>query len=103
MIYLGIYRYIKSRKLYQGKGKNFLYKFDVDSPTQNHYRNRFTSPGTKGVMHADELSYIWKNTQGGVPPKDSFEFRAIEKFVIIKKNKFFNNFHLIFILDVNFN
>ena len=76
-------RLIKARHLSSGKGKTYLYKFGVDSPTQNHYRNRWFGPGSKGVAHADELSYFWKNGQGDVPPKDSMEFEAIKRFVSI--------------------
>ena len=61
-----------------------MYEFDVDSPTQNHYRNRYFGVGSKGLTHADELCYLWKNKQGDVPPKDSMEFRAIETFVSVK-------------------
>lgn len=78
---MGLYRNIKARQLSEGKGRTFLYEFAVDSPTQNHYRNRYHGVGSKGVTHADELCYLWKNKQGDVPPKDSMEFRAIETFV----------------------
>lgn len=74
-------RAIKARLLSDGKGKTFLYQFCVDSPTQNHYRNRYFGAGSKGVVHADELSYFWKNELGDVPVKDSMEFQAIKKFV----------------------
>lgn len=79
-IWLGIFKFIKSR-LNSGEGKTFVEKFAVDSPTQNHYRNRHCGPGLKGVSHGDELSYTWKNGLGDVPPRDSMEFRSIEKFV----------------------
>ncbi|KAL7024852.1 hypothetical protein ACKWTF_013219 [Chironomus riparius] len=78
-----ITRLIKSRQLAAGKGKTYLYKFAVDSPTQNHYRNRWFGLGSKGVSHADELSYFWKNGQGDVPPLDSMEFEAIKRFTSI--------------------
>jgi len=76
-------RLIKARRLSGGKGKTFVYKFCVDSPTQNHYRNRWFGLGSKGVAHADELSYFWKNGQGDVPPEDSMEFEAIKRFVSV--------------------
>lgn len=83
---MGFYRNIKARQLSAGKGRTFMYEFAVDSPTQNHYRNRFFGVGSKGVTHADELCYLWKNKQGDVPPKDSMEFRAIETFVSVKND-----------------
>ncbi len=78
-IWIGVCRFIKSRQ--GASGKTFMYKFAVDSPTQNHYRNRWLGAGSKGVLHADELSYIWKNGQGDVPSEDSMEFRAIRNYV----------------------
>lgn len=78
MIWLSIMRFIKSRKK---QGKTFIHKFAVDSPTQNHYRIRWCGKDAKGVVHADELCYMWKNGQGDVPRVDSMEFRAINKFV----------------------
>lgn len=83
-IWMGFYRNIKARQLSAGKGRTFMYEFAVDSPTQNHYRNRVFGVGSKGLTHADELCYLWKNKQGDVPPKDSMEFRAIETFVSVK-------------------
>ncbi|KAG5671206.1 hypothetical protein PVAND_001415 [Polypedilum vanderplanki] len=41
-------------------------------PTQNHYRIRQLGPDVRGVLHGDELCYIWKNGQGGVPSKKNF-------------------------------
>ncbi|KAG5679781.1 hypothetical protein PVAND_009319 [Polypedilum vanderplanki] len=75
-----IHQFTKARAHSGGKGKTFLYNFAVDSPTQNHYRIRQIGPDAKGVSHADELSYFWKNGQGGVPPKDSMEWEAILRF-----------------------
>jgi len=74
-------RTIKARLSSAGKGKTYLYKFSVDSPTQNHYRNRAFGKGSTGVNHGDELSYFWKNNEGDVPASDSMEFQAIKRFV----------------------
>lgn len=74
-------RTIKARLSSGGSGKTFLYKFSVDSPTQNHYRNRYLGLGSKGVVHADELAYLWKNEYSDVPLKDSIEFQSIKRFV----------------------
>ncbi|KAG5669159.1 hypothetical protein PVAND_017054 [Polypedilum vanderplanki] len=78
--WLYMHQYIKARINSGGKGKTFLYNFAVDSPTQNHYRIRWFGPDVKGVPHGDELCYLWKNGQGGVPPKNSMEWEAILRF-----------------------
>lgn len=79
--WLDMQRWIHSRQHYGKKGLTFLYRFAVDSPTQNHYRNRWYGSGSVGVAHADELSYLWKNGQGDVPCRDSIEFITIMRFV----------------------
>jgi hypothetical protein len=79
--WLCMVRAVKARVKSGGRGRTFLYAFWVDSPTQNHYRIRKIGPGKKGVSHADELSYLWKNGQGDVPPIDSMEYEAIMRFV----------------------
>lgn len=75
-------RFIHSRQNSNKSGRTFLYRFAVDSPTQNHYRNRWFGLGNTGVTHGDELSYMWKNIQGDVPDdRDSIEFISIKRFV----------------------
>jgi carboxylesterase type B len=89
-------RAVKARIQSKGDGKTYLYNFAVDSPTQNHYRIRSVGPDAKGVTHADELSYLWKNGQGDVPPRDSMEYEAIMRFVSYEKfNRLFLHFNLI--------
>lgn len=80
-------RLIHSRKNNANKRVTFLYRFAVDSPTQNLFRIRWYGTGRKGVVHADELSYLWKTVQGDVPDRDSIEFIAIMRFVIKKETK----------------
>lgn len=58
-----------------------MYHFDVDSPTQNHYRVRRLGASVRGVCHADEVSYFFKNIYGDVPERDSMEFKSIQRFV----------------------
>nr|UCI87123.1 carboxylesterase [Bradysia odoriphaga] len=79
--WMAMQRFVHSRQNSSGKGRTFFYRFAVDSPTQNHYRNRWFGLGSKGVVHADELSYLWKNIQGDVPSRDSIEFLSIMRFV----------------------
>lgn len=74
-------RIIQSRQRSGKSGKTFYYHFGVDSPTQNHYRNAHLGLGVKGVCHADEMSYLFKNIYVDLPHKDSMEFTAITRFV----------------------
>lgn len=80
----GIQRNIRSRQNSSGKGKSYLFRFAVDSPTQNHYRNSHLGHGVRGVCHADEVSYIFKRIRADVLDKDSMEFTAINRFVSFK-------------------
>lgn len=82
----GMHRLIGSRQNSGGKGKTFFYRFAVDSPTQNHYRNVRLGPGIKGVSHGDEISYLFKNVYVDVPRRDSMEFKAIQQFVSLKNS-----------------
>lgn len=74
-------KFIHARQSRNAIGRTFLYRFSFDSPTQNHYRNRWIGPGVKGVVHADDLCYLWKSFQGDVPRRDSIEFISIMRFV----------------------
>ena len=74
-------RLIHSRQNSGKKRHTFLFRFAVDSPTQNLYRIRWYGPGHKGVVHADELAYLWKTGLADVPPRDSIEFISIMRFV----------------------
>ncbi|XP_070507299.1 esterase B1-like [Chironomus tepperi] len=77
----GLQRIIQGRQNSSGKGKTFLYRFAVDSPTQNHYKMNRYGPDLRGVCHGDELSYMFKNKYGDVPERSTFEFKSIERFV----------------------
>lgn len=93
----GLQRIVQGRQNSGGSGKTFLYRFAVDSPTQNHYRIRRCGPTVRGVCHADEISYLFKNMFGGVPERDSIEFISIQRFVRILlhlSNGLFTNWNI---------
>ncbi|KAL7727114.1 hypothetical protein ACLKA6_017387 [Drosophila palustris] len=52
-------RLINARLSYS-KAENYLYRFDFDSPDFNFYRIRYLGPNSRGVMHVDELCYLFK-------------------------------------------
>jgi len=64
-----------------GIGKTYLYRFSVDSPTNNHYKILTCGKNVRGCSHADDISYIFKNIVSKVPHPDSMEFRTIQTFV----------------------
>ena len=78
----GLQRFIQGRQNSNDKGKTFLYRFAVDSPTQNHYKINRYGPNIRGVCHGDELSYLFKNKYGDVPAHSTIEYKSIERFVI---------------------
>lgn len=80
-IHHGQQRIIQSRQHSQGRGKTFLYRFAVDSTTQNHYRISRLGPAIRGVSHGDEIFYLFKSIYVDVPARDSMEFQAIKRFV----------------------
>lgn len=80
----GMQRIIQSRQNSSGKGKSYLFRFAVDSPTHNHYRNSRLGNGVRGVCHADEVGYIFKGIHADVPATDSMEFTAIHRLVGFK-------------------
>lgn len=89
-IWLPMLRIALHRKSSNVNGKTFVYKFAVDSPTQNYHRLRFF-PDVRGTAHGDELSYTWKLEKLAVPSSDSMEFKAIKTFVRVLNNLFFKN------------
>ncbi|KAJ6635997.1 Esterase B1 [Pseudolycoriella hygida] len=81
--WMAMQRFIHSRQNIHNAGRTFFYRFSLDSPTQNHYRIRWFGPEKRGVAHADELCYIWKNGRGDVPHCDSIEFISIKRFTSV--------------------
>lgn len=74
-------RFIQGRFNSGGSGKNFLFRFAADSPTQNQFLLKGNRPDIRGVYHADELSYIFKHNYGPIPDRNSMEFKTIQRFV----------------------
>nr|WAP33820.1 alphaE1 [Bradysia odoriphaga] len=64
-----------------GSGKTYFYRFSVDSPTNNHYKLFMCGMNVKGCSHADDISYLFKNQSGKIPPRYSMEYRTIQTLV----------------------
>ncbi|GAB0093837.1 Carboxylic ester hydrolase [Sergentomyia squamirostris] len=78
----GIHRGILSRLNAPDAGDTYLYRFNFDSPTFNHYRILMCGKTVRGVCHADDLSYIFKNiVSTEVPEENSAEFKTIQRMV----------------------
>lgn len=77
-------RIVQGRMNSHGKGKTYVYRFAVDSPTQNYYRISRYGASIRGVCHADEISYLFKNKYVDVPSKGTIELKSIERFVCAK-------------------
>lgn len=76
----GMHRVLLSRSKYS-KANTFLYRFSMDSPTQNFYRIRKCGPDVRGVCHADEVCYLFKIGPYDKPASDSVEFDVVRKMV----------------------
>lgn len=75
-----IYRTISLRNEC-GRGKNYFYRLSVDSPTNNHYKMFNCGIDVRGCSHADDVSYLFKNMNGKIPPRYSMEYRTIQTLV----------------------
>ncbi|XP_034099998.2 esterase B1-like [Drosophila albomicans] len=77
----GWHRTLKARLAYS-KAPTFYYRFDFDSPDFNFYRKKFCGNDIKsGVSHADELSYLFRNSQSWKLEKTSGEYLTIQRLV----------------------
>lgn len=64
------------------KAPTYYYRFDFDSPEFNFYRQKFCGDDIKkGVAHADELSYLFRNVNSWKLDKSSGEYRTIQRLV----------------------
>lgn len=80
----GIYRAMLARFKY-ARGNTFLLRFDVDAKL-NLFKFVKLCNHMKGASHADDLFYLFNNIFSEIPPKDSIEFKVIEKMVGIYAN-----------------
>lgn len=60
----------------------YLYRFDFDSEEIiNPYRIMRYGRGVKGVSHADELTYLFWNILAKRLPKETREYKTIERMI----------------------
>lgn len=62
-----MFRMALSRLNENSSNPTFMYRFNFDSPTFNHFRIKQIKCGhCRGVSHADDLSYIFRNQFVGI-------------------------------------
>ncbi|KAH8264566.1 hypothetical protein KR038_010230, partial [Drosophila bunnanda] len=77
----GFHRTLNARLAY-ATAPTYYYRFDFDSPNFNFYRTKFCGDNIKtGVAHADDLSYLFRNTGSWKLEKTSPEYRAIQNMI----------------------
>lgn len=80
----GIYRATKSRVAAKGKGKTFLYRFDLQ--TKQSFIKMFSNIDLGGACHGEDFGYLFLS-KGPMnltfPAIDSIEFELIKKTVAI--------------------
>ncbi|KAH8337196.1 hypothetical protein KR059_002667, partial [Drosophila kikkawai] len=77
----GIHRTILARQQYAPTTPTFLYRFDVDSPHFNHFRQVMCGKHVRGVSHADDVSYLFYHVLATKLEKSSLEYQTIERMV----------------------
>lgn len=77
----GIHRTVLARLRYAPTTPTYLYRFDYDSPTFNHYRILLCGRHERGVSHADDLFYLFYSIPAFKLDKSSEEYRTIERMV----------------------
>lgn len=75
-------RVVRSRHAHAAGSPVYFYRFDFDSEELLYpYRAMRCGRGVKGVAHADDLTYLFSSLMGRRMPKESREFRNIERTV----------------------
>lgn len=75
-------RVVRSRHAYAAGAPVYFYRFDFDSEELLYpYRLMRFGRGVKGVSHSDDLTYQFSSLLGRRLPKESREYRCIERTV----------------------
>ncbi|KAH8374872.1 hypothetical protein KR200_007859, partial [Drosophila serrata] len=80
-IYHGMHRLVMARRTYATETPTYLYRFDFDSPHYNQFRWLVCGNDTRGVCHADELSYLFYTALSTHLDKSSDEYKTIERMI----------------------
>ncbi|EDW59545.1 esterase B1 [Drosophila virilis] len=77
----GIHRTLLARLAYAPTKPTYLYRFDFDSPTFNHYRIMVCGRHERGVSHADDFFYLFYCIPAYKLDKFSPEYLTIERLI----------------------
>nr|XP_041630531.1 esterase B1-like [Drosophila kikkawai] len=80
-IWHDMHRLVLARRTYAPDTPTYLYRFDFDSPHYNLFRWLVCEDDTRGVCHADELSYLFYTALSTHLDKSSEEYQTIERMV----------------------
>jgi carboxylesterase type B len=64
-----------------GKGKTFVYRFDIDTSFNKFKLFEKSVADYPGASHADDLMYLFSNMLGADISIESEEFAAVKKMV----------------------
>ncbi|XP_054085635.1 esterase B1 isoform X2 [Zeugodacus cucurbitae] len=82
LFHFPLHRVLLSRLTNASSAPTYLYRFDYDSEKLPYpYRIWRFGRGVKGVSHADELAYLFSHAMANAAPKDSPEYRTIQRMV----------------------
>ncbi|XP_023172455.2 esterase B1 [Drosophila hydei] len=76
-----IHRSLLARAAYAPATPTYLYRFDMDSPHFNHYRNLQCGRHVRGVCHGDDISYMFYTLLSNKLNKATPEYRTIERLI----------------------
>ncbi|XP_001360806.2 esterase B1 [Drosophila pseudoobscura] len=76
-----IHRTLLARSVYAPATATYLYRFDMDSPHFNHYRNLKCGRKVRGVCHADDISYMFYGILSSKLDKATPEYLTIERLI----------------------
>ncbi|EDX00169.1 uncharacterized protein Dyak_GE11113, isoform A [Drosophila yakuba] len=77
----GIHRTVLARLSHAPTTPTYLYRFDVDSPHFNHFRQVMCGKHVRGVSHADDISYLFYHILANKVEKSSIEYQTIQRLV----------------------
>ncbi|EDW14181.1 esterase B1 isoform X1 [Drosophila mojavensis] len=77
----GIHRTVLARLAYAQNAPTYLYRFDFDSPTFNHFRIMNCGRHERGASHADDHFYLFYSIPASKLDKSSEEYCTIDRMI----------------------
>ncbi|XP_036329317.1 esterase B1-like isoform X2 [Rhagoletis pomonella] len=87
LLHFPVHRFLLSRINHAPTASTFLYRFDYDSEVLPYpYRLWRLGRGVKGASHGDDLAYLFSHAMAHRLPKDSPDYRTIQRMIGIWTN-----------------